>query len=270
MADHAQDLNDPQEGPRLSSDQLGLVLTVELAAIVKEWQAGTGEPRERWQQLRALLRELAVLRREDHRAQRDKIAQEKWAWQAKALEEEVLRKVEAARIREANALYKKLCCEITARGHRGSELLQMGSEIHRAVFKGKPMPQWAQEFLAREESAGSESLPLAPSVPSGAALPRDLQPDQAQSNPIKPDQTENVMERPCGNDETRIPNPQESLEPFPFGSSVPSVPFGQPQSDAPDQTGSNPIKPKMSKALPGADALGSAAASKRPATAHRE
>jgi len=36
MAEHAQDLDDPREGPRLTSDQLGLVLTVELAAMVKE------------------------------------------------------------------------------------------------------------------------------------------------------------------------------------------------------------------------------------------
>ena len=283
MAEHAQDLDAPEQGPRLTSDQLGLVLTVELAAMVKEWQAGAGEPKERWEQLRALLRELAVLRREDHRAQREKIAQEKWAWQAEALEEEKQRKIEGARIREANALYKKLSCEITARGYRGSELMQMGSEVHRAVYKGKPMPQWAQEFLAREESAGPESLPSAPSVPSGspcpapssrseapAALPRDQQPNQAQSNPIKPDQTERVMERPSGNDETRIPKTQESLEPFPFVSSVPSVPFDQPQSDAPDQAGSNPIKPKMCEAFPDANALGSAAVSERPAQARCE
>src|SRR5580700_11744704 len=44
LAEQAQDLDEPEEGPRLTSDRLALVLTVELAAMVKEWQAGTGEP----------------------------------------------------------------------------------------------------------------------------------------------------------------------------------------------------------------------------------
>jgi hypothetical protein len=61
MAEQAQDLDESAEGPRLASDKLGLVMTVELAAMLKQWQSGTDEPKERWRQLR----ELAELRRDD-------------------------------------------------------------------------------------------------------------------------------------------------------------------------------------------------------------
>jgi len=50
------------------SDRLASVLTMELARQVREWQRDTSPQRERWRQLREMLRELADLRKEDHRA----------------------------------------------------------------------------------------------------------------------------------------------------------------------------------------------------------
>jgi len=100
LAERAQELGESAPRPGLS-EGLGMLLTLHLARQVRAWQSDTSDPKERWPQLREMLRELALLRREDSRAQRTEIARQKWAKQAEAMAEEKQEKLMDAAFAEA-------------------------------------------------------------------------------------------------------------------------------------------------------------------------
>jgi hypothetical protein len=136
------------------SNRLGVVFALELAAQLRRWQRETGEPKERWRQLRELFRELAELRREDHRAQRLKIANEKWAWETEALEEAKQLKLKKAGQGAVDALMKRVQGAIYTLGV-SDEARQGEAEVVRAINRGQPLPEWVKKLLAERE-AGEE------------------------------------------------------------------------------------------------------------------
>jgi hypothetical protein len=270
MMEQGQELDEVAKGPSLSN-RLGLVLTVELAARVKEWQAGTDEPKERWRQLRELLRELGDLRREEHRAQRARIAQEKWSWAVEDLEEAKQQKMQRKKKKEIEDFCMNLRFKLHDRGVGGSERIRMASEVQEALSRGKPLPQWARELLKEEgKSEGRRPKPEGspkseirnpnpkkaeddnpPSPDFGTASEekeegqrgrpdterrgqsRAAQRYEGESKPIKPNQTENDGERRDG---TNGMNETHGTKPMEYAEEA------RPQGDAPDLGESNPIK----------------------------
>jgi hypothetical protein len=268
LEEQAQDLEQPEGTPRLSGERLGLILTIELAAKVKQWQAGAEEPRERWRQLRELLRELSQLRRDDNQAHRTRIAQEKWEWQTEAIEEEQQQQWQEAHDEKVEALVKKVTYGLFTRGVSPQKVLLAESEVREAFRAGKPLPQSVQELFEQSgaqprnpsgraegaspntevqshkscgqhehtKSKGRKSKPgprkkskheksaTGPAgkgniedgkKASGATSEADARtdspadpPNQGESSPIKPDQTENEEERPWQNDEIQNPSPE--------------------------------------------------------------
>jgi len=69
---------DTDEYAESVSDRLAAVLAGELMRTAEELRAATKDPKERWEQLCALNRELERLRKQDHRAKTLRVARERW------------------------------------------------------------------------------------------------------------------------------------------------------------------------------------------------
>jgi len=83
------------EGPL--SERLATVLLVELAGTLDESRDDSLPPAERWQLLRQMLREVAQMRREDHRAAQLRIEKERWELERDKLDDEQAERVGAKR-----------------------------------------------------------------------------------------------------------------------------------------------------------------------------
>ncbi len=70
------------------SDRLSAALSAELVRTTQMLLGEATEPKRRWKLLREILPHLAVLRREDHRAARLELAQERWERENNQLEQE--------------------------------------------------------------------------------------------------------------------------------------------------------------------------------------
>lgn len=87
LIEHAARLaGSDDEGPL--SERLATVLLVELAGTLDELRDASVPPAERWQLLRQMLREVAQMRREDHRAAQLRIEKERWEFERDRLDEE--------------------------------------------------------------------------------------------------------------------------------------------------------------------------------------
>src|SRR5581483_2528614 len=106
VAERAGDFDAEANGAAIA-DQVAAILAVELTLHVEAVRRETSDPKERWERLRGLLRELTQLRREDHRATR--VASERERWQA-----EVDRRVEEQMERERKAQKAKVMAPIFA------------------------------------------------------------------------------------------------------------------------------------------------------------
>jgi hypothetical protein len=87
LAERAGDLEADADGTPIA-DRLSSIFAVELALFVEAVRRETAEPKERWERLRGTLRELTQLRREDHRAARVAIEQERRQAEADRQQEE--------------------------------------------------------------------------------------------------------------------------------------------------------------------------------------
>ena len=74
-------------------DWLSVALSLELVKTTEALLAEKMDPRERWKLLREILPHLAVLRREDHRGRRVRMAEERWERETDRLDEESRRQV---------------------------------------------------------------------------------------------------------------------------------------------------------------------------------
>ena len=81
LAERTDELNDDLDddsGCQSVSNQLSVVLGVELAQLAETLLAETTDPKERWKYLKELLQQLGELRREDQRIARIEIERERW------------------------------------------------------------------------------------------------------------------------------------------------------------------------------------------------
>jgi hypothetical protein len=155
LEEQAEDLEDPEGRPRLSSDRLGMIMTIELGAMLKQWQAGTGEPPERWRQLRELLHELAVLRRADHRALRAEIAEERWECQAQEYEQR--QGEQEIRDEEIEENVKRIGTTLSIMDIDPRKVWLLQTEAREAFREGKGMPQSVLDCVEKASLRETES-----------------------------------------------------------------------------------------------------------------
>jgi hypothetical protein len=185
LSEEAADLTGIGEGSGLS-DQLSAVLTVELAGAFEALREESIPPAERWRRLREVLRDVAQLRREDHRAAWLRIGQERWNWDAGRLERE-----EADR--EIREMKHKLCApfwgrtrvhvltEIFGGGELGEKIAARVVEIEEALAPGTLSGEVQSNPV---ESKQTESSP----AEEKQSKSRQTKPDADQSDSIKLDQ----------------------------------------------------------------------------------
>ena len=145
---------------------------------------------ERWQRLRESVQALAQLRREEHRAGKLRIDQERWERESERLEQEEHK-------REMNERKDKLCAPYMAATQLGSmaQLFggdEMGRKIAARVLeiknelppgtltgKGKSATGVKRRQTGSNHRKGSAALDESPEA---------VKPSQTQSNPVKPEQ----------------------------------------------------------------------------------
>ena len=192
------------------SQRLGVAFALELAAQLRRWQRETGEPQARWRQLRELYRELAELRREDHRAQRLKIAQEKWAWEEEALEEAKELKERESQQREAEALFKRAKNALYFWG-RSAEAMVGETEVVRAINRGKALPEWVQRLLAERD--GREEGPESRRLSAAAAQWEAKQQEQRKGRESRPRYILDELEREAERGKSEAQRPKAEGNP---------------------------------------------------------
>ncbi len=188
LVEEAADLPDLGNDDPLS-ERLAAVLVAELAAAIGALREKSMPAAERWQRLRELLRELAQVRRDDHRKAKLRIDQERWEWEAERLEQEEHQ-------REIKEMKDKLCAPYLAGMRLGpmaqlfgggelgrkmaAQVLEIENELLPGTLTGKGQPDPVKpgrtESSYRKRSVGSDESSNA------------VRPSQTRSNQVKSDQ----------------------------------------------------------------------------------
>jgi hypothetical protein len=172
------------------SERLATVLVAELAGAIGALREESMPPDERWQRLRESVQALAQLRREEHRAGKLRIDQERWERESERLEQE-------EHEREMTERKDKLCAPYLAATQLGSmtQLFggdEMGRRIAARVLEIKnELPPGT--LTGKRKSAAGVKRHQAGSTPRKESAGLDESPDavkasQTQSNPVKPEQ----------------------------------------------------------------------------------
>ncbi len=179
MAEHSDKLEAAAEGKELS-DRLARVLAAELAGLAEKLLAETEDPRERWKRLQEVLRELAQLRKEDHRAARLAIESGRWDMEFEAAEKEKMKRQKQEQKDEFSAPFR-------------AYLRQDG--LAQLYGGGKNGMGIATMLLENEFE-----LPFGTLRPRSKATPGEsnrVKPGQTESNQIKADQMDDPPATPC-------------------------------------------------------------------------
>jgi hypothetical protein len=183
------DLDEAADGQEIS-DRFAGVLSVEFVALTKKLLEEKTDPRERWQCLREVLRELTQLRRDDHRAVRTVIKRDRWNREVEREEEE-----EAKREKEEGKKHLIDLCFAPMQNQTMAEAFGGGEH-------GKKMAELLHriKFDLPLEGLFDSKLP-------GKTRPNGIKPNPTESNLIQPNPT-----KKCG----AAPSP---AEPAPAASS---------------------------------------------------
>ena len=155
------------------SDRFSTLLAAELARLAEALLEEITDPRERWQRLRELLQELGRLRRDDHQAARLQMDQKRWERETEHLDAQ----------------------------DRDREIAEEKRRATAPIWAALQVPSLAQAFGGGEKARGIAALiteithELTPGTLTGRGRPPQpspppLQPDQSESNQIKPNQAE--------------------------------------------------------------------------------
>jgi hypothetical protein len=174
MTERAADLDDTADGIEIS-DRLGSVLAVELADAAQKLDE-IADPQERWHRLREILRELWRLRSEDHHGHRMQLQREQWERNVEREEEEDFKRGEKERKANLVSLFfakqrQGLVAEMLGGGENGEKWADWLVRVQHNLS----MPDWW-----RTDNRGPDS--------SSKAKSDSIQPDQTESNRIKPDE----------------------------------------------------------------------------------
>jgi len=203
LTDEAGDLK-VAAGDGVVSDRLATVVAAELAALARLMLAETTDPKERWERLKEMLPELARLRREDHKAARLLMEQERWEMERDGLEqEEFKREIEEAKDRVRAPLLAGMKVHDVAEGLGGGPaaketaawLMELAYDLEPGTLSRKSAPDRTEP----EEPATGANGETSGKVPAGPTEPKPAKPGPApatqikanptKSNQIKPNQT---------------------------------------------------------------------------------
>ncbi|HEY3761249.1 MAG TPA: hypothetical protein VGN23_05835 [Verrucomicrobiae bacterium] len=178
LAERAGDLENAA-GEADISDLLSRVLAAELADAAAKLKE-IADSQERWKRFREILRELARLRQEDHRAQRVQLERERWDSEIH-LQERADDKEHEEQFKERvrNMLMAPMEKDIVAQGFGGGEHGRKMADLLEIVNSGQSMEQMNASLkkLARANKP--------PSTKSGS-----IQPNPTESDPIQPESIE--------------------------------------------------------------------------------
>jgi len=171
LAEQAEDL-EPDAANLAVRDRCATLLAVELARHAEALLQQNADPRERWRNLQELLKAVGQLRRDDHQAARLRLAQERWKREADRLDEQAHeREIKALKQRADAPLWAALQAEPLAKifgdGEQGRQLASMFNDLNLDLAPGTR--------TNRNQAPPQSAAPI--------------QPNQTESNPIKPDQT---------------------------------------------------------------------------------
>ncbi len=183
------------------SDRLATVVAAELAALTRLMLAETTDPKERWQRLREMLPELARLRREDHKAARLLMEQERWEMERDGLEkEEFKREIEEAKDRVRAPLVAGMKVNTVAEGLGGGPaaketaawLMELAYDLEPGTLSRKSAPDRAEP----EEPATGANGETSGKVPAGPTEPKPAKPGPAPATQIKANPTKSNQIKP--------------------------------------------------------------------------
>ena len=183
------------------SDRLATVVAAELAALTRLMLAETTDPKERWQRLREMLPELARLRREDHKAARLLMEQERWEMERDGLEkEEFKREIEEAKDRVRAPLVAGMKVNTVAEGLGGGPaaketaawLMELAYDLEPGTLSRKSAPDRAEP----EEPATGANGETSGKVPAGPTEPKPAKPGPAPATQIKANPPKSAQIRP--------------------------------------------------------------------------
>lgn len=170
LAEQAEDLEAETEHVAVS-DRLATRLAAELATVAENLIGESADAGERWQRLRELLQELGQLRRDDHRAARLRMEEDRWQRAAEGLD--------AA----------KLDRQVAEAKHRASAPLWAQLQAHTlAPIFGGGETGWKIATLLAEMREDLPAGTLSSGTPVGTPEPAPVRVNQTQSKQIKPNQ----------------------------------------------------------------------------------
>ena len=171
MVERADDLEYEADGLEIS-DRLASILAAELASHVEQMLKDVTDPKERWQRLREVFRELRHLRHEDHIGQRNQLQRQRWEREVERQDEEDLERMKQEGKRQL----------------RGMCFSALHQKTWAKLFGGGKNGEVIAEFLHRNEF----DLPmdgLFDPQPAGKTQSDEIQPNPSESDPIQPNPT---------------------------------------------------------------------------------
>jgi hypothetical protein len=141
LAEHAEDLDAAAGGVEIS-DRLASVLAAELADAAQKLHE-IADPKERWQRLQEILRELWRLRSQDHQGKRLQLQREQWEREMERQDaENEKRSEQERRDRLVNLFVAKHGQSLHAEVLGGGEYGEKWADWLVRVKHGLPMPDW--------------------------------------------------------------------------------------------------------------------------------
>ena len=183
------------------SDRLATVVAAELAALTRLMLAETTDPKERWQRLKEMLPELARLRREDHKAARLFMEEERWEMERDELEKaEFKREIEEAKDRVRAPLVAGMKVSTVAEGLGGGPaaretaewLMELAYDLEPGTLSRKAAPDQAASEQPSTGTNGGNGGKAAGSQPE----PKPAKPGPAPAKPIAATPTKSDQIRP--------------------------------------------------------------------------
>jgi hypothetical protein len=135
LLEEADDLEEATEEMSLS-DRFAIVLAAEMTRLAAMLLEAETDPEKRWKRLCEINRELSQLRRDDHRAVRESIRQERWREEQQQKEEELaVREAQEVKRRQINLALSPAWNHEVAKMFGGGEAgKEVAERLHRIRF----------------------------------------------------------------------------------------------------------------------------------------
>jgi hypothetical protein len=193
LAAEAGDLGEAGEGNEIA-DLLASRLAAELMRSARELLQASSDPKERWQQLKEVLAQLAELRRHDHRCWRLQMDQERWEREKERMNRAKMEKeLEEHKEHVLQPLWNRLSRQSLAEVFGGGEL---GGEIADFIHETQNL------HLSDFEYRGPLARKAAEATVAG----------NGQSHPVAPGRTESDQKEVEKTGPPRISEPEDGLK----------------------------------------------------------